>query len=100
ELIELKAERRSIGENDQTVFENITIPPGANRSFYLFSDGVKDQFGGPKQKKLSSKRFKQILHQASSLPVDQQHKFIFESITSWKAGMPQTDDMLVIGLQF
>jgi serine phosphatase RsbU (regulator of sigma subunit) len=100
ELIELKAERRSIGETDNTVFESISIPPGTDRCFYLFSDGVKDQFGGPKQKKLSSKRFKQILHQACSLPIEEQHKFIFDSIASWKAGMPQTDDMLVIGLKF
>jgi serine phosphatase RsbU (regulator of sigma subunit) len=100
EITDLKAERHSIGEYEKTEFTTQTIPPGNDRYFYLFSDGIKDQFGGPKQKKLSSKRFKQILLQASSLPIEDQHKFIFESISSWKAGMPQTDDMLTIGLKF
>lgn len=99
-LIELKAQRSSIGENDKTVFKTETIPYVPGRNFYLFSDGVKDQFGGPKQKKLSSKRFKQILVKASSLPFDEQQPFIAELVNSWKAGLPQTDDIMVIGLTF
>ncbi len=100
ELVELKAQRSSIGENDKTVFSSQAIPYGAERNFYLFSDGVKDQFGGPKQKKLSSKRFKQILVKASSLPLDEQQSFIADLVNSWKAGLPQTDDIIVIGLSF
>jgi serine phosphatase RsbU (regulator of sigma subunit) len=100
ELCDLKAQRSSIGENDKTVFTTETIPYSTPKHFYLFSDGVKDQFGGPKQKKLSSKRFKQILVKASSLPFEEQQPFISELVNSWKAGLPQTDDIMVIGLTF
>ncbi|MGZ3921453.1 MAG: PP2C family protein-serine/threonine phosphatase, partial [Bacteroidia bacterium] len=100
ELFELKAQRNSIGENETTKFDTQRIPYEQGRNFYLFSDGVKDQFGGPKQKKLSSKRFKQILMKASSLPLNEQQQFILELVNSWKAGLPQTDDIMVIGLSF
>lgn len=100
ELVELKAQRNSIGENDNITFATQTIDYEEGRCFYLYSDGVKDQFGGPKQKKLSSKRFKQILQKASSLPIDEQCTFILELVNSWKAGLPQTDDIMVVGLQF
>lgn len=100
ELFELKAQRNSIGESGDIQFSSQTVPYGEGRNFYLFSDGVKDQFGGPKQKKLSSKRFKQILMKASLLPVHEQQKFILDLLNSWKAGLPQTDDIMVIGLTF
>ncbi|MBA3662950.1 MAG: SpoIIE family protein phosphatase [Bacteroidetes bacterium] len=100
ELVELKAQRNSIGEDESTEFSTQVIPYQVGRNFYLFSDGVKDQFGGPKQKKLSSKRFKQILVKASLMPFDEQQAFILGLLNSWKAGLPQTDDILVIGLTF
>ncbi|MCW3075790.1 MAG: putative periplasmic ligand-binding sensor domain protein [Bacteroidetes bacterium] len=100
ELFELKAQRNSIGESGNIHFSSQTIPYAEGRNFYLFSDGLKEQFGGPKQKKLSSKRFKQILLKASLLPVHEQQKFILDLINSWKAGLPQTDDIMVIGLTF
>jgi serine phosphatase RsbU (regulator of sigma subunit)/streptogramin lyase len=99
-VTDLKAQRRSIGESESTEFTTQTIPYIEGRSFYLFSDGVKDQFGGPKQKKLSSKRFKQILVKASSMPMHEQQNFIIDTVNSWKAGLPQTDDIMVIGLTF
>ena len=60
-LAELKSKRGSIGSAENSEFSTITVSNSAGRFFYLYSDGVKDQFGGPKHKKLSSKRFKEIL---------------------------------------
>jgi len=98
-VFDLKAERHSIGENNNVKFATHILPYEPNRCFYLFSDGVKDQFGGPKQKKLSSKRFKQVLLKAASLPVNEQQQYILDFVNDWKAGLPQTDDILVIGLK-
>lgn len=99
-VTDLKAQRSSIGEHENTEFLTQTVEYVSGRNFYLFSDGVKDQFGGPKQKKLSSKRFKQILVKASSMSMEEQQHFIRDTVNSWKAGLPQTDDIMVIGLTF
>ncbi|MBA3680743.1 MAG: SpoIIE family protein phosphatase [Bacteroidetes bacterium] len=98
-LIELKSKRGSIGSAENSEFSTVTVSNSAGRFFYLYSDGVKDQFGGPKQKKLSSKRFKEILSQGSVLTIAEQKDFLHQNITSWKGETPQTDDMMVIGVK-
>jgi len=98
-LVELKSKRGSIGSAEKSEFSTITVSNSAGRFFYLFSDGVKDQFGGPKHKKLSSKRFKEILSEASLLPMAEQKDFLHQQIISWKGETPQTDDMMVIGVK-
>jgi serine phosphatase RsbU (regulator of sigma subunit) len=100
-LIDLKAHRFSIGENDTAEFKTTFIPYEPNRLFYLFSDGIKDQFGGGiRQKKFSSTRFKQTILQTADLPFDKQANFILEVMNSWQGTTPQTDDILVVGFKF
>jgi len=99
-LTELKSHRYSIGENDSAEFKTTFIPFEPNRLFYLFSDGVKDQFGGIRQKKFSAARFKQTILQASDLPFNQQSDFMSEIVEAWRGIMPQTDDIMVIGFKF
>src|SRR3972149_2386949 len=63
ELIELNPDKMPIGIylGIERPFTNkeIILEPGD--TFYLFSDGYADQFGGDKGKKLTKKRFKEIL---------------------------------------
>ncbi|MBK9285146.1 MAG: SpoIIE family protein phosphatase [Sphingobacteriaceae bacterium] len=99
ELVDLRSQRISIGENIDTVFTAQTLLKESACSFYLFSDGIRDQHGGPDNKKLSMKRFRDILLQASKLPMAEQKQYIYNTINSWKASMPQTDDMILIGLK-
>jgi serine phosphatase RsbU (regulator of sigma subunit) len=99
-LIDLKAHRYSIGENDSSEFKTTYIPYEPNRLFYLFSDGIKDQFGGPRQKKFSAARFKQTILQSADLPFDEQSNFLTNIVESWQGIMPQTDDIMVIGFKF
>ena len=98
-LVELKSKRGSIGSAENSEFSTITVSNSAGRFFYLYSDGVKDQFGGPKHKKLSSKRFKEILSEGSVLTIAEQKDFLHQRIISWKGEIPQTDDMMVIGVK-
>jgi ligand-binding sensor domain-containing protein/serine phosphatase RsbU (regulator of sigma subunit) len=66
---------------------------------YLFSDGYADQFGGPNNKKLSYKRFREILLACFELPMNQQKKCLEEEFEKWKDGSPQTDDVCVMGIR-
>ncbi|MCK4920033.1 MAG: SpoIIE family protein phosphatase, partial [Bacteroidales bacterium] len=68
-------------------------------SFYIFTDGLIDQFGGIKGKKFLTKRLKEILMNISHLPMAEQHSQINQTFTDWKGNYFQVDDVLMIGLR-
>jgi serine phosphatase RsbU (regulator of sigma subunit) len=75
----------------------ILIEPGD--AFYIFSDGYIDQFGGEKNKRFTSKRFKELLISISELNVAKQKDLIESNIINWQGNYKQTDDILVMGLK-
>ncbi len=68
-------------------------------SFYIFSDGYADQFGGPDNKKLLKRNLYNILTDISSLPPDEQKQKLDENYENWKGEHEQIDDVLVIGFR-
>ena len=77
----------------------INLPQNEDFSFYLFTDGYQDQFGGEENKKLMRKNFLDLLHQAHRLPMVEQGKFLEECHEVWKGDTSQTDDILVMGVR-
>ncbi len=67
--------------------------------FYLSSDGIQDQFGGEKGRKLLRKVFKEYLLKSSDLSAENQHTFWSTFVTEWQKENKQTDDMLLIGVR-
>ncbi len=68
---------------------------------FLFSDGIIHQFGGPEgSKKFSLKRLNRILEGASTLDLTEVKDRTERSFEDWKGGIPQTDDVLLIGLRY
>ncbi len=67
---------------------------------YLFSDGFMDQFGGEKDKKFSSKRFYNLLHQIHQLPVKEQERVLDKKLADWQKDCIQTDDITIMGIRF
>lgn len=70
-------------------------------TFYLFTDGFQDQFGGPEKKKFTMRRFYQLLQDVSELTMSEQHHQLNRTLTRWMhAGQEdQVDDILVIGVR-
>ncbi len=64
---------------------------------YLFTDGYADQFGGAKDKKYSTARFKNLLIKNSNEDFATQEKNIRTEHQDWKGDNEQVDDILVIG---
>ncbi len=68
---------------------------------FLFSDGIIHQFGGEGgRKKFSMKRLTELLQETAGkdLPGIKEHtEAVFHE---WKGDVPQTDDVLLIGLRF
>ncbi|MGV9011101.1 MAG: SpoIIE family protein phosphatase [Flavobacteriales bacterium] len=68
-------------------------------SVYVFSDGYADQFGGPKGKKFLYRRFRELLVELQDDPPAVRKTKLATAFTSWKGGLEQVDDVLVMGLQ-
>ena len=80
-------------------FNSHTIKLKEGDCFYLFSDGVPDQKGGEKGKKLYYKPFYQFLESNANLACNQQAEKLEEFIQDWKKDVEQYDDMLVLGFK-
>ncbi len=66
---------------------------------YFCSDGFADQFGGPKNKKLMTKKFKSILVKTTKHSMQTQQLELERVFKDWKNNEEQTDDVLVVGIQ-
>ncbi len=70
------------------------------KAVYMFSDGYADQFGGQKSKKLTTKKFKELLKTVVDSPVKDQNVQLETFFTGWRGNVEQIDDVLVIGITF
>ena len=68
-------------------------------SFYIFSDGYVDQFGGEKGKKFMSKALKKLLLSFQDKAMDVQHTILNETFEAWKGNLDQVDDVCFIGVR-
>lgn len=84
-------------EVEKEEFPLYAIPIEEPTWFYLFSDGYKDQFGGPAGRKLGVNAFYSLLQRIARLSPEAQRKQIEQFFFSWKGDRPQVDDVLVVG---
>jgi serine phosphatase RsbU (regulator of sigma subunit) len=68
-------------------------------SVYTLSDGLADQFGGPKGKKFKYKQFQELISANAHLPMKEQGRVLEETIEIWRGPLEQVDDILVIGIK-
>lgn len=84
-------------ENEIIRFGLHTIDISTPTTFYLFSDGIQDQFGGDKGRKFSSKQLRKTLLEMSQQSILQQKETLSHAIDAWQGSNKQVDDMLLIG---
>lgn len=70
-------------------------------TIYLCSDGLTDQFGGPRHKKYKRARLKSFLLGIQELTMTEQSDRLYEEIEKWREANEedQTDDIMVIGIR-
>jgi len=101
EVEEIKATKKAIGgftENDQH-FDTHELKLNKGDTFYLSTDGYADTFSGKDSKKLTTRKFKQILLDIQHKSMQEQEQHLENFIEDWKAGTEQVDDILVIGIR-
>ncbi len=98
---EIKPTKNGIGgyTEEDVAFDEHAVECASGDMIYIFSDGYADQFGGDKGKKLTTKRFRDLLIQISGSHCDEQCKKLAAYLSEWKGNTEQVDDLLVIGIR-
>ena len=101
EIIETKANKQPIGMNENSKpFTNHTFILNEGDTIYLFTDGYADQFGGaPVQKKLTKKRFKDLVLSIQDKSMQEQGIGLDKFIIEYRKEVEQIDDILVMGVR-
>lgn len=80
-------------------FPATTISLQRGDCLYLYSDGYPDQFGGERQTKYLSKRFRQLLLEHHGKAMQEQAGILATELDAWIGEGKQTDDIIVMGLR-
>ena len=98
ELHECKGNYFHLGreiERESKEINTTTIDLSIPTTFYMFSDGYSDQFGGEYDTKFMSKKLKKLLHEISQKEILTQQQILYQTLKSWQGKEEQTDDILV-----
>jgi PAS domain S-box-containing protein len=102
DLHEIKGNKFPIGGaqyKNRARFTNTVINYKDGDSIYLFSDGITDQFGGPKNKKFSPRRVREIIQENADSGLAEISKALDQEFETWRGNNKQTDDVLLIGIK-
>ncbi|NJO01173.1 MAG: SpoIIE family protein phosphatase [Bacteroidia bacterium] len=102
ELNVIRGDKFSIGghfSERSRLFTKHIIPYNAQTTFYLSSDGYRDQFGYLTDKRFMMSAFKNLLVKIHTLPMSQQYQILRDTHENWKGHFSQTDDILVMGFR-
>jgi serine phosphatase RsbU (regulator of sigma subunit) len=100
-LEELKTDKMPIGYSGVELkpYTNHSVKMEEGDSFYIFTDGYADQFGGKGNKKFKYKKLKDLLITINSQSMQRQKEILSETIENWRGINEQTDDILIIGIR-
>ncbi len=100
-LYEIKGDKQPIGLHavKQHPFTLNEIDVQEGDEIYIFTDGYADQFGGEKNKKYMSKRFKKLVSVNENIPMQTIKQHVENSFNDWKGSTDQVDDVCVVGVR-
>lgn len=102
ELIQVKGNRFSIGsyfDFKSRPFDHQEVEIKSGDMLYMFTDGYPDQFGGDHDRKLSYRRFRELLISVAALPAIEQREVLTARFNEWMGDGSQTDDVCVLGIR-
>jgi serine phosphatase RsbU (regulator of sigma subunit) len=100
-ILDCKGDSMPIGKShdDHIPFSYNELKLEKGDMIYTFTDGFMDQFGGPKGKKLKTRKLKEMLQELATHPVDHQKKELGNRFDEWRGHLEQVDDVLLIGVR-
>lgn len=99
ELKQYNGDSQSIGNFDGFMedFHNQEIKVQSGDRLYLLTDGYLDQFGGEKGKKFKPNRFRKLILENYTKPMQMQKQVLTDTLKDWMNGQDQVDDICVLG---
>jgi serine phosphatase RsbU (regulator of sigma subunit) len=102
-LFEIKADKASIGgrqdEEERTFTKHFIAVGNIPTTFYMFSDGLPDQFGGEQGRKFMIKQVRELFLNIYEKSFEEQSLIVSNTFNTWKGNHKQTDDVLVVGFR-
>lgn len=99
----VRGTKRSVGDLDPKLrkrkFETTTAQLQPGDLVYMYTDGYSDQFGGQNGEKMKNSRIEKFLESIHGDSMDEQNLTIQEIFVQWKGDLPQTDDVLFVGIK-
>jgi len=97
----IRAGRGSIGSRRRAPDGQLSVThvPLDATTFYLSTDGILDQAGGPRGFGFGSDRLAILMASCWSLPLAAQLSSIEAAIEKWRGSLPQRDDITIIGFR-
>lgn len=102
QMIVLEADRKSIGGNEVAggkKFTKTIYNYNSGDLVYMFTDGLPDQFGGEKGKKLMRKNLLELINQNKHENMELQGQIYEYYFDKWKGQTFQVDDVTLLGIK-
>lgn len=100
QVIVLAADKMPVGKGVKlNTFSPQSLTLKKGDSFYLFSDGYADQFGGPKGKKFKYRQLEELLHSIQDKTMNEQKEILDKTFEQWRGSQEQVDDICIIGIR-
>lgn len=102
QLLEFAGTKQAIGYSEVEVeFKDVHIDLQGQvpAMLYMFTDGLVDQMGGPKGRKLMAKGLREVLSGLYLRPVEAQAVALEKFFIEWRGNMHQMDDVTCFGLR-
>jgi serine phosphatase RsbU (regulator of sigma subunit) len=101
ELLEFAPDKMPVGKHDkdQVPFVQHSIQLQTGDMVYALTDGLPDQFGGPKGKKFMYKQLKELLTSIAPMPAAKQQEKLGKVFDLWKGPLEQVDDVTIVGIR-
>ncbi|MCU0446344.1 MAG: SpoIIE family protein phosphatase [Microscillaceae bacterium] len=102
EMHEIKGDKVPIGGflyEEEHRFQKHIVDISTPTTFYIYSDGFQDQFGGPEKRKFMVPRFRRLLFDMHQKPMGEQKNIIEDTLLAWMGEARQMDDILIIGVK-
>lgn len=102
QIEKINGDLKSIGgmqKEGQRVFTRHEIDITEPTTFYIYSDGYQDQFGGKEGRKYMAKRFRDMLTENYQKSFAEQENLLYKHFVDWRGNRIQMDDTTIIGIK-
>ena len=99
-MIEIKGDRKGLGYRGyprEAEFTNFSLPIEYSDAFYLATDGLFEQVGGPRGRSFGKRRFRSLLKRNQGAPMQKQDESLCRSFKKFQGQQPRRDDLTVLG---